>query len=94
MYPSVRRGVGLRGEAARRVEAVSDGGELLEEGHRQTDRQSAFGKSDLFHTTSRGAGTHTGFKMIPGMEMVRHSRPGAPSSRPLCVLVGIALHAG
>ena len=27
MYPAVRRGVGLRGEAARQLEAVSDGGE-------------------------------------------------------------------
>ena len=27
VYPAVRRGVGLRGEAARQAEAVSDGGE-------------------------------------------------------------------
>ena len=50
--------------------------------------------TDGFFTQLRGVETHTGLNMIPGMEMARHSRQRCAFSRPLCVLVGIALHAG
>ena len=38
--------------------------------------------TDGFFTQLRGVETHTGFKMIPGMEMARLSRQGARSHGP------------